>query len=141
MDFDDVDYVVLLQGTNDFGITAVHAATGYDTKVAEMQARMDDAISRFIAAYPKLKFYIISPPFRATPTEDYYGDTLADYIAAEQETAEKYAMPFYNLLTHSRICDENKTTYMNSDGGVYVHPNDYGDAWLAELVAKFISVN
>jgi hypothetical protein len=30
---------------------------------------------------------------------------------------------------------------MNSDGGVYVHPNDYGDAWLAELSAKFISVN
>lgn len=141
LDFDEIDYVVLLQGTNDFGITAVHAATGYDTKVAEMQARMDDAISRFITAYPKLKFYIISPPFRATPTEDYYGDTLSDYIAAEQEVAEKYAMPFYNLLTHSRICDKNKTTYMNSDGGVYVHPNDCGDAWLAELAAKFISVN
>jgi len=141
LDFDEVDYVVLLGGTNDFGITAVHAADGYATKVAEMQARMDDAISRFITAYPKLKFYIISPPFRATPTKDYYGDTLADYIAAEKEVAEKYAMPFYNLLTHSRICDENKTTYMNSDGGVYVHPNDYGDAWLAELAAKFISVN
>lgn len=141
LDFDDVDYVVLLQGTNDFGITAVHAADGYATKVAEMKARMDDAISRFITAYPKLKFYIISPPFRATPTEDYYGNTLADYIAAEQEVAEKYAIAFYNLLINSRICDANKSTYMNSDGGIYVHPNDYGDAWLAELAAKFISVN
>jgi lysophospholipase L1-like esterase len=141
LDFDEIDYVVLLQGTNDFGITAVHAATGYTTKVDEMKARMDDAISRFITAYPKLKFYIISPPFRATPTEDYYGDTLADYISAEQEVAEKYAIAFYNLLINSRICDANKTTYMNSDGGVYVHPNDYGDAWLAELSAKFISVN
>lgn len=141
LDFDEIDYVVLLQGTNDFGITAVHAAEGYNTKVDEMQARMDDAISRFITAYPKLKFYIISPPFRATPTEDYYQNTLADYIAAEQEVAEKYAMPFYNLLTHSRICNENKTTYMNSDGGVYVHPNAYGDDWLAELAAKFILEN
>lgn len=141
LDFDYIDYVVLLQGTNDFGITSVHAAEGYDTKVAEMKARMDDAIGRFITAYPKLKFYIISPPFRATPTEDYYGDTLADYITAEQEVAEKYAIAFHNLLIKSRICDANKTTYMNSDGGVYVHPNDYGDAWLAELSAKFISVN
>lgn len=141
LDFDDIDYVVLLQGTNDFGITAVHAATGYDTKVDEMKARMDDAIGRFITAYPKIKFYIISPPFRATPTEDYYGDTLADYIAAEQEVAEKYAIAFHNLLINSRICDANKTTYMNSDGGIYVHPNDYGDAWLAELCAKFISTN
>ena len=141
LDFDSVDYVVLLGGTNDFGITAVHAADGYTTKIDEMKAHMDDAIGRFITAYPKLKFYIISPPFRATPTEDYYGDTLADYITAEQEVAEKYAIAFHNLLINSRICDANKTTYMNSDGGVYVHPNDYGDAWLAELCAKFISLN
>ena len=141
LDFSTVDYVVLLQGTNDFGITAVHAAEGYATKAAEMQVRMDDAISRFITAYPKLKFYIISPPFRATPTEDYYGDTLADYVAAEKEVAEKYAIPFYDLLISSRICDQNKTAYMLSDGGVYVHPNDDGDAWLAELCAKFISVH
>lgn len=141
LNFSTIDCVVLLQGTNDFGITAVHAAEGYATKVAEMQARMDDAISRFLAAYPHLKFYIISPPFRASPTEDYYGDTLADYIAAEKDVAEKYAIPFCNLLINSRICDQNKTTYMLSDGGVYVHPNDYGDAWLAELCAKFISVN
>jgi lysophospholipase L1-like esterase len=141
LDFSEVDYVVLLQGTNDFGITAVHAATGYDTKVEEMQYRMDDAINRFITAYPHLKFFILSPLYRATPTEDYYGDTLANYVEAEKTVAEKYAIPFYNLLTHSRICAENKATYMNSDGGVYVHPNDYGDAWLAELSAKFISVN
>lgn len=141
IDFTTLDYLVLLSGTNDFGITAVHAGEGYSNKVSEMQAKLEDALSRFITAFPTVKIFIISPPFRATPTVDYYGDSLADYVNAEGQAAEKFAIPFYNLLTNSRICDQNKTTYMLSDGGVYVHPNDYGDAWLAELCAKFIATH
>ena len=181
-DFSTVDYVVLLQGTNDFGIQMYtietdlssasrnYAFNGYFCydqkrykvtsaisqgsaivigtncelsipKIDVMHELMDDAISRFITAYPSIKFFIISPPFRKSPTEDQFGNTLAQYIEVEKEVAEKYAIPFYDLLTHSRICDENKTTYMLSDSGVYVHPNDYGDAWLAELCAKFILTN
>ena len=141
IDFTTLDYLVLLSGTNDFGITAVHAGTGYSNKVSEMQAKLEDALSRFITAFPTVKIFIISPPFRANPTVDYYGDTLADYVDAEGRAAGKYAIPFCNLLTGSRICEQNKATYMLSDGGVYVHPNDYGDAWLAELCAKFIATH
>lgn len=141
VDFTTLDYLVLLSGTNDFGITSVHAGEGYSNKVSEMQAKLEDALSRFITAFPAVKIFIISPPFRATPTVDYYGNTLADYVNAEGQAAEKFAIPFCNLLTTSRICDQNKTTYMLSDGGVYVHPNDYGDAWLAELCAKFIATH
>ena len=141
IDFTTLDYLVLLSGTNDFGITSVHAGEGYSNKVSEMQAKLEDALLRFITAFPAVKIFIISPPFRATPTTDYYGDTLADYVNAEGQAAEKFAIPFCNLLTASRICDQNKATYMLSDGGVYVHPNDYGDAWLAELCAKFIATH
>ena len=182
LDFDTIDYVVLLQGTNDFGINLynvesdlaasthkyvtneyfVYQQQRYQatstieigdaivigtncvlsayTKLNEMDGLMDEALGKFITAYPSIKFFILSPFFRGDKTEDEFGNTLAEFVDVEKENAEKYAMPFYNLLTHSRICEQNKLTYLNSVNDL-VHPNAYGDAWIAELAAKFIAVN
>lgn len=140
LDFSEVDYVVLLQGTNDFGLPInVPSGSTYDSRLAEMKGLMDDAFSRFITFAPHIKFYILSPFYRGDKFVDNYGDTLPEYVDAQKEVAEKYAIPFYDLYHNSRICQQNVTTYLNSAD--LVHPNDYGDAYLAELSAKFISTH
>lgn len=140
IDFSEIDYCVLLQGTNDFGLPInVQSGSPYSTRLEEMQELMDDAFHRFLTFAPNVKFYIFSPFYRGDKTEDNYHDTLPEYVAAEEEVAAKYAIPFYNLYTNSRICAETKLQYLNSAD--LVHPNEYGDNYLAEICAKFIAVH
>jgi lysophospholipase L1-like esterase len=140
LDFSEVDYVVLLQGTNDFGLPInVPSGSTYENRLEEMQTLMDDAFSRFITYAPQLKFYVLSPFYRGDKFVDNYGNTLLEYVNAEKEVSERYSIPFYNLYYESRICEQNVTTYLNNAD--LVHPNDYGDAYLAELAAKFISTH
>ncbi len=138
LDFSQIDYVVLLQGTNDFAIP-INARAPYTTRVAEMQGYMDNAIGQLISFAPQIKFYIFSPFYRGDITEDNYHNTIADYVNAQQVVAKKYAIPFDNLLLNSRICEQNQTTYLNSAD--LVHPNVYGDNYLAEICAKFIGTH
>ena len=138
IDFSEIDYVVLLQGTNDFGIP-INAQSPYTSRVAEMKGLMDDAVGRLITFAPQIKFYIFTPFYRGDITEDNYHNTIADYVSAEIEVAGKYAIPVYNLLTNSRICQQTRLTYLNSAD--LVHPNEYGDSYLAEVCAKYIGTH
>lgn len=130
IDFNDVTDVVLMYGTNDFT---------QGNLIADFKTGVQTALEAFITAYPHLRFYIISPPWREDAGR-YYANNLRlnDYVTAEKEIAEAYNLPFYDLLHSCNINKLNMNAFLSAD---LLHPNDAGNVLLAQKCAAFIDSN
>ena len=135
LDFNNIDIVVTLLGTNDFGAGCVQM----DDNEKSFAQGMRDSISKLLAKYPHLKFYIISPIWRGNgTTANSLGYKLIDYVNKEEEVANEFNFPFFNLYRNCSINSINKNIYLNSDN---LHQNEIGDMLLADKCYKFIKSN
>lgn len=128
-DMSKITTVVILAGTNDYGD---------NVNLATFENGVELAVSALITAYPHIQIYIISPPYRGDLLVNASGNTLADFVAAEKRVAEKYAIPFYDLLHCGNINLQNKGYFLNND---QLHPSENGDSMLAQKCAKWLSSN
>lgn len=129
LDFNNIDMVVVLAGTNDFGadITETNFKTGFIT-----------ALERIMTAFPHLMIYVISPIWRGDQLKNYSGKTLADYVEWEKTVCETYNIPFLDLY-HS--CNINSLTMSKWLGSDQLHQTVDGDIMLAKKCAKFLLSN
>ena len=135
LDFNNIDIIAILLGTNDYGASCVPM----DDNEKSFAQGMRDSISKLLAKYPHLKFYIISPIWRGNgTTANSLGYKLIDYVNKEEEVANEFNFPFFNLYRNCSINSINKNIYLNSDN---LHQNEIGDMLLADKCYKFIKSN
>ena len=150
IDFNEIDIITFLYGTNDFTSGYVSLGEKKSQNNKEINGALNYCLSTLMTNYPKLKIYALTPIFRKTipnteGTSDdnpsgAEGNTLWLYEIADAicEKANEYHIPSKNLYNTSNINKFNYNSYLTSDG---VHPNDEGFSLLADKIAKFINSN
>ena len=138
LDFNNVDFVSIALGTNDwnFGISAEN-----------IKNAMRYCISTLLTAYPHLKIYVFTPIYRfnlngSGEDSDTYVNTtsglkLHEICEAIIDTAKEFNVPCKDMYYGCNINQYNKALYMGDD----THPNANGYALMGEKIAKFINSN
>lgn len=138
LDFNDVDFISIALGTNDWNFGA--SADG-------IKNAMRYCISTLLTAYPHLRIYVFTPIYRfnlggSGQDSDTYVNTasglkLHDVCDAIIETAKEFNVPCKDMYYGCNINQYNKELYMGDD----THPNANGYALMGEKIAKFINSN
>ena len=133
LDFNNVDFVSIALGTNDwnFGISAEN-----------IKNAMRYCISTLLTAYPHLKIYVFTPIYRFNLNDsgedsDTYVNTtsglkLHEVCEAIIDTAKEFNVPCKDMYYGCNINQYNKALYMGDD----THPNANGYALMGEKIAK-----
>ena len=150
IDFNEVDIITFLYGTNDFTSSYVSLGDKESQNNKEINGALNYCLSTLMTNYPKLKIYALTPIFRKTipNTEGTSDDNpsgaegntlwLHDVANAICDKANEYHIPSKDLYNTSNINKFNCDSYLASDG---VHPNDEGFSLLADKIAKFLINN
>ena len=138
LDFNDVDFISIALGTNDWNFGASAEA---------IKNAMRYCISTLLTAYPHLKIYVFTPIYRfnllgSGQDSDTYVNTesglkLHDVCDVIIETAKEFNVPCKDMYYGCNINHYNKELYMGDD----THPNVNGYALMGEKIAKFINSN
>lgn len=138
LDFNDVDFISIALGTNDWNFGASAEA---------IKNAMRYCISTLLTAYPHLRIYVFTPIYRfnlqgSGQDSDTYVNTesglkLHDVCDAIIETAKEFNVPCKDMYYGCNINHYNKELYMGDD----THPNANGYALMGEKIAKFINSN
>ena len=138
LDFNNVDFVSIALGTNDWN---------FGTSAETIKTAMRYCISTLLTAYPHLKIYVFTPIYRfnlngSGEDSDTYVNTtsglkLHDVCDAIIETAKEFNVPCKDMYYGCNINKYNKKLYMGDD----THPNANGYALMGEKIAKFINSN
>lgn len=138
LDFNNVDFVSIALGTNDWN---------FGTSAETIKTAMRYCISTLLTAYPHLKIYVFTPIYRfnlngSGEDSDTYVNTtsglkLHDVCDAIIETAKEFNVPCKDMYYGCNINQYNKELYMGDD----THPNANGYALMGEKIAKFINSN
>ena len=138
LDFNDVDFISIALGTNDWNFGA---------STEGIKNAMRYCISTLLTAYPHLKVYVFTPIYRfnlggSGQDSDTYVNTesglkLHDVCDAIIETAKEFNIPCKDMYYGCNINQYNKELYMGDD----THPNANGYALMGEKIAKFINSN
>ena len=138
LDFNNVDFVSIALGTNDWN---------FGTSAETIKTAMRYCISTLLTAYPHLKIYVFTPIYRfnlngSGEDSDTYVNTtsglkLHDVCDAIIETAKEFNVPCKDMYYGCNINKYNKKLYMGDD----THPNANGYALMGEKIAKYINSN
>lgn len=153
VDWDNVDYYVMLYGTNDF--TSSVALEGENAKDPHtFKGAIRTTIENILGRYPNVKIMLVSPPWRwwDENTDDAginsyidsdtrvnsIGLKLKDYVTAIMEVAAEYHIPAYDLYD---ACFLNKETRYATNA-LYdgTHPFPFSDGYdtMARLISGFL---
>lgn len=134
IDFNDVDYVIINYGTNDW--TA--ETTGEDYYNA-----MINIVRTLQRAYPTLIIYKITPiprfvgsldnPIPATFWPNTNNQTLRQFAAYDDGLRKQFSIPVIPMLDIG-INNFNKLMFFPAND--FTHPNDYGCRFIAEHIAR-----
>ena len=142
---DDADIVVVFGGTNDFGRGDAPIGSFADREPNTFYGACHYICSNLITKYPDAVIVFMTPCHRLRDTmtngdsknKAYnYGD-LKSYVDIIRSVTEYYSIPVVDLYASSGIqpnIDVNRKKYM-PDG---LHPNDAGNALIAERLANFL---
>ena len=149
IDFNDVDYVVIHYGTNDFtaggGVAIDNASNPKATNT--LCGALRHSVETLLGAFPKLKIFVSLPAFRywtadnGTVTysdtwKNVNGHTLPDFVKALADTAKEYKLPVIDCYYGLGINKSNAATFL-ADG---THHNIDGRKRFGEYIgAKLIS--
>lgn len=138
LDFNNVDFVSIALGTNDWN---------FGTSAENIKNAMRYCISTLLTAYPHLKIYVFTPIYRfnlngSGQDSDTYVNTtsglkLHEVCEAIIATAKEFNVPCKDMYYSCNINQYNKALYMGDD----THPNANGYALMGEKIAKFINSN
>lgn len=138
LDFNDVDFISIALGTNDWNFGA---------SAESIKNAMRYCISTLLTAYPHLKIYVFTPIYRfnlggSGQDSDTYvnkesGLKLHDVCESIIDVAKEFNVPCKDMYYGCNINQYNKELYMGDD----THPNANGYALMGEKIAKFINSN
>lgn len=138
LDFNNVDFVSIALGTNDWN---------FGTSAEGIKNAMRYCISTLLTAYPHLNIYVFTPIYRfnlngSGQDSDTYVNTtsglkLHEVCEAITDTAKQFNVPCKDMYYSCNINQYNKELYMGDD----THPNANGYALMGEKIAKFINSN
>lgn len=146
IDFNNVDYVVIHYGTNDFGGGVPLGLDSSSTDCTTFCGAARHSIETLLSAYPKLRIYISLPVYRywesggvITYAETYQNSQnviLLEYISALTTIAGEYYLPIIDGYHELGINRLNASTFL-SDG---THHNAIGRRRFGEFIgSKIIS--
>ena len=149
IDFNNVDYIIIAFGTNDFGGGVTIGDENSDKNNTTFCGAIKYVIETILTTYPKIKLFFLTPIFRwkvPNPTEALYnsditpieGLYLKDYANAIIKMCEVYHVPVLDLYNKSNINAINHEYYISADG---THPTSEGYTLIAEKVSKFLLSN
>lgn len=140
----DADVIVIFGGTNDFGHGDAPIGTMSDREDTTFYGGLHALYTALIEKYPAARIVVLTPTHRLNE-DNPRGDgnkpedvgRLIDYVRIIREVAEFYSLPVLDLFAASGIQPRVKVLqerYM-PDG---LHPNDAGNARLAEALSAFL---
>lgn len=148
LDFDDVDFLLIAYGTNDWtaGRTLDNTNNPLDTNTICGALRY--GVSQLLTNYPQLKIYVFTPCYRdhlgtnQDQTSDTYtnptsGLKLTDVCDAIAETCKELHIPCKNMYYDSCLNQYTRDEYLSD----YVHRNAKGYELMGKQYAKFVDSN
>lgn len=140
----DADIVAVFGGTNDFGHGDAPIGDFADRTPDTFYGALHTLYTELIERYPSAKIIVLTPLHRYNednPKGDgnkpYNVGTLKKYVDIIREVAEYYSLPVLDLFASSGMQPRVKIIQDKyiPDG---LHPNDAGNAVLAEKIAAFL---
>jgi len=147
IDFNDVDIVSLLIGTNDYmgnqaGVVSLGQPT--DTTRKTFTGALNVFVNTFQDAYPHLEFVLITPTWRmnhadlggesAAAQPNARGDYLIKFADAIIERGEHYNIPTLDLYHTSGLNEDNHADFFVD----HVHPNEQGYELIGNTISQFL---
>lgn len=139
----NVDLIIVLGGTNDFGYgsSALPNPLGaYGDETAEtFYGALNELIDGFSENYPSAKVVFVTPLYRreqesnGIPNKNKYGFTLADYADAIADTCSKKNVTCFNAFREITEIDAYTYEEYEVDG---LHLNNAGNRLLGEYLAE-----
>ena len=142
---DDADVVVVFGGTNDFGHGDAPLGTFEDREPNTFYGACHYLYSHLIEKYPEAVIVVMTPCHRCNEErtngdslqKTYHYGNLKTYVDIIREVAEYYSLPVVDLYASSGLQPNVpiiRERYM-PDG---LHPNDVGNARIAERLGNFL---
>lgn len=147
IDFNKVDIVSLLIGTNDYmgnqaGVVSLGHAT--DSTRETFNGALNYFITTILDAYPHLELILITPTWRmnhenlggesATIQPNGNGDYLIEFVDTILKSGQHYNLPTLDLYRTSGFNEDNHADFFVD----HVHPNKEGYERIGNLVSQFL---
>lgn len=132
----DADVIVVFGGTNDFGHGDAPLGCMSDRSPYTFFGACHLLCRKLMMRYPNAQIVLMTPLHRLV--EERGGKRLLDYVHAELQVAEYYAIPILNLFAVSGIQPQLEDNMLRfcPDG---LHPNADGHKKIASRLKGFLS--
>lgn len=135
----DADVIVVFGGTNDYGHGDAPIGTFDDRTPDTFYGACHTLMRSLIEKYPEAMIVFMTPLHRALDTHlDCKGRALSDYVDMIREVARYYALPVLDLFAVSGI-QPNVPVIREKYCPDGLHPNDAGNARIAERLVHFLA--
>lgn len=144
IDFNTVDFITFMYGTNDANNSVFEIGTPDSTDTYTVNGALNYILQTLITTYPHIKVYALSPIFRRKLSGWGDGDSddsklpdgvyLYDIAQAIVDKAKEYHVPVKDMYNESGINRYNADHFLK-DG---VHPGDAGNQLMNEVIYKFL---
>ena len=135
IDFNNIDTIVVLYGTNDWGNNMVLGSVSDSKDTVSLVGGMKTGIENILSVYPHIQFYFITPPYRENCMELRSNKNLKEWGDVICETSNSYGFPSLNGIANLGINEQNSGYYLVSDK---LHLSTNGAKLIASKVGNFI---
>ena len=142
LDFTKLDFLSIAFCTNDFTGNKVIGSTG-SINTFEIKGAINKIVENILSVYPHLRIVFFTPTHRFHNTNDDsdtvpngIGNYLIEYCDAIVDEAELNHLPTFNRYRSGGLNKYNHFLYFDTDN---VHPNDFGDKFIAERDSAFLT--
>lgn len=144
IDFNTVDFITFMYGTNDANNSVFEIGTPDSTDTYTVNGALNHILQSIMSTYPHIKVYALSPIFRKKLSGWGDGDSdnsklpdgvyLYDIAQAIVDKAKEYHVPVKDMYNESGINRHNADHFLK-DG---VHPGDAGNQLMNEVIYKYL---
>lgn len=137
----DTDFIIVIGGTNDFGLGNVADGTGVplgslgDTTDTTFYGSVYYLIQKIRESYPNAELFFGTPMHRSNESHTANDTTLLQFVDAIREVCEMLSVPLIDLYKMSGICAKTKQNLFSDT----IHLNDKGYEQEANVIAGFLN--
>lgn len=149
IDFNEVDYVTIAYGTNDFASVIPFDNQNDPEDYTTYKGAIRYGVKQLLTAFPHLRILGVTPPYQFWTSGGVYvddctthqegGNLKRDYVQATIEGFTDMMLPYVDNFTNAGINVTNRLAFFNATDGT--HPNDVGRAHLGRRIASAILLN
>ncbi|MDF2510475.1 MAG: hypothetical protein K0S04_341 [Herbinix sp.] len=146
IDFNDVDYITIGYGTNDYTAgKALENSSDYED-VNTYAGALRHSLKTIMGAYPHLKILILTPTYRFWDVDGKYDkdsdslyfneqkDTLDKFVDEAKIISKEFKIPALDLYNELGINRYNRLYYIDTADGT--HHNENGKVRISEIIAS-----